>query len=79
MNISFIPFRSICGRALAGLHLLPRMATPFCGDGYTFRVKGCSLGERMVMGFGIELLLFDRGGALIVVLLPLCGHFLSNC
>ena len=36
-------FRSACGPTLVGLHLLPRMATPFGGDGYTIRRKGCSL------------------------------------
>lgn len=42
-------FRSACGPTLVGLHLLPGMATPFCGDGYTFGVKGCSPAGGMVL------------------------------
>lgn len=45
-----MPFRSACGPTLVGLHLLLRMATPFCGDGYTFRAKGCSPAGGIVVG-----------------------------
>lgn len=45
-----MPFRSAYGPTLVGLHLLLRMATPFCGDGYTFRVKGCSPAGGIVVG-----------------------------
>jgi hypothetical protein len=48
-----MPFRSACGPTLVGLHLLLRMATPFCGDGYTFGVKGCSPAGGMVLKGGV--------------------------